>query len=82
MISIQPNFDSPPGIFVERVTMIEDADRPDGDAQRTAANDNGRNAEEAIDPRILVIARAIGRLMRESSSRQRTTTVPTGNYVR
>jgi hypothetical protein len=43
--------------------MIEDADRPTGDAQRTAANDNGRNAEEPIDPRILVLARAIGRLI-------------------
>jgi hypothetical protein len=43
--------------------MIEDADRPAGDAQRPAANDNGGNAAEPIDPRILTIACAIGRLI-------------------
>jgi hypothetical protein len=43
--------------------MIEDADRAAGDAQRTTANDNGANVAEPIDPRILVIARAIGRLI-------------------
>jgi hypothetical protein len=43
--------------------MIEDADRPASDAQRAAANDNGGNAAEPIDPRILTIARAIGRLI-------------------
>jgi hypothetical protein len=43
--------------------MTEDADRPAGDAQRTAANDNSEKTAEPIDPRILVIARAIGRLI-------------------
>jgi hypothetical protein len=42
--------------------MIGEADRPSGDAP-PAANDNGGNAIEPVDPRILTIARAIGRLI-------------------
>ena len=55
-------------------TMIADETPPHSDAatpelHREAANDNGANRPNPIDPRILVIARALGRLIaREQSS--------------
>jgi len=43
--------------------MIGESDRPSGDARPSPANDNGGNAAQPVDPRILTIARAIGRLI-------------------
>jgi hypothetical protein len=43
--------------------MIEDGNRSGDAQQRPAANDDGGNSAEPIDPRILVIARATGRLI-------------------
>lgn len=48
--------------------MVEDEKTPARDLSR-AANDNNRRAGSSLDPRILQVARAIGRLIARERSK-------------